>query len=561
MDFHRKSLVSRVCKRLERDTHYFQNNLSVLKLTRQVTKHTRLDPEQPPVVFFNASTRIKGMSLNAAFSFLAALGVQLSGTPVVHFACRSGMSRCVLGTQRDDPSALPPCQACIHQSRWLYANAPAVWFKYQPDAQLARELGSLDTPALMAFEFNGIPLGELVTPSLRWVLRRHDLRDDEATRSFLREYVLSAFSVAQQFERFLDQTNPQAVVLFNGMMYPEAVARWAALRRGIRVITHEVGMQPLSAFFTDGEATAYPIDIPEDFKLSPEQETRLDEYLEQRFKGRFSMAGIQFWPEINGLSEAFLEQASRFQQIVPVFTNVIFDTSQAHANRVFPDMFAWLDHVLELIRRHPETLFVIRAHPDEMRRGKESRQTVEEWASRRGINDLSNTIFVSPVDHLSSYELIQRSKFVMVYNSSIGLEASLMGAAVLCAGKARYTQTPTVFFPQTSEAYLRTAEEFLAEESISAPEVFRENARRFLYYQLFITSLPFDRFLQPHPSMAGFVQLRPFHWQNLTPAVSPTMRALLRGILEGLSFVLDYEEGNGEVLLKSENQDSSSKFT
>ncbi len=58
-------------------------------------------------------------------------------------------------------------------------------------------------------------------------------------------------------------------------------------------------------------------------------------------------------------------------------------------------------------------------------------------------------VFVGPQETLSSYELIQKSKFVMVYNSTIGLEASIMGAAVLCAGKARFTQYPTVFFPQT----------------------------------------------------------------------------------------------------------------
>jgi hypothetical protein len=542
MPVNNRNLISRIYKRLGRSALHFQNNWRVIKLTRQVTRNAKLNPEQAPVVFFNASTRIKGLSLNAAFSFLTALGVQLAGTPVVHFACSSGMSRCVLGTSKDDPAALPPCQECIRQSRWLYANAPAVWFKYQPDEKLRKCLQGLDVPALMDFEYSGIPLGDLVVPSLRWVLRRHDLKDDEPTRFFLREYILSAHSVAREFERFLDQTGPQAVVLFNGMMYPEAAARWAARQRGIRVITHEVGMQPLSAFFTDGEATAYPIDIPADFELSPEQESRLDAYLEQRFKGRFSMAGIQFWPEMNGLSDSFLQHASRFKQIVPVFTNVVFDTSQSHANQVFSDMFAWLENILELIRRHPETLFVIRAHPDEMRQGKESRQSVEEWASRRGIKDLTNAVFIGPTDYHSSYELIQRSKFVMVYNSSIGLEASLMGAAVLCAGKARYTQIPTVFFPQTPDAFQKKAEEFLSAAVIEVPQDYYCNARRFLYFQLYRSSLPFDKYLEPHPQLAGFVRLRSFHWQHLMPSVSPTMRSLLEGILEEHPFVLEEKE-------------------
>ncbi len=170
---------------------------------------------------------------------------------------------------------------------------------------------------------------------------------------------------------------------------------------------------------------------------------------------------------------------------MPVFTNVIFDTSQPHANTVFPDMFAWLDLVLETARQHPETLFVLRAHPDEARPGKESQESVAEWVQTRRAAELPNLVFVPPQEYLSSYELIARSKFVLIYNSTIGLEASILGAPVLCAGKARFTRYPTVFFPQSIAEYRATLEEFLAAETVTAPPEFRRNARRFLYYQLF----------------------------------------------------------------------------
>ena len=108
--------------------------------------------------------------------------------------------------------------------------------------------------------------------SLRWVLRRHNLKEDESTRVFMRTFILSAWNVYQQFSRPDPKTHPQAVVVFNGMFYPEAAARQACLDRGVRVITHEVGIQPLTAFFTDGEATAYPLEIPADFELNPGDE-------------------------------------------------------------------------------------------------------------------------------------------------------------------------------------------------------------------------------------------------------------------------------------------------
>jgi hypothetical protein len=510
----------------------WQNNWRLVQISRKVTAHAKLEAGRQPVVFFNASTRLVNVSLNAAFSFLASCAVQLSGTPVVHFACDAGLNRCVLGTNRLQPSVPPPCQACKAQSRYLFGNAPTVWLTHTDEPQLAGELNELNLDGLVRFQSAGLPLGELVLPSLRWALRRHHLLDDEATRMLLREYIISAGRLARQFSAFLDQVEPAVLVVFNGIMYPEAVARHLARQRGVRVISHEVGLQPFSAFFTDGEATAYPIDIPADFELNPAQNSRLDAYLEQRFQGKFSMAGIQFWPHISGLDDAFLERAARFKQIVPVFTNVIFDTSQLHANTVFSHMFAWLDLVLSVIRAHPETLFVIRAHPDELRPGKESQESVGRWVAEQRVQDLPNVVFFNSNEYISSYELIQRAKFVLVYNSSIGLEASLMGAAVLCGGKARFTQIPTVFFPSTADEYRVMAEDFLAAEQIEVPPDFRRNARRFLYYQLFRSSLPFGEYLDTH-FWPGFVRFRPFHWQKLSPQVSQTMRVLVDGIVQG----------------------------
>ena len=331
------------------------------------------------------------------------------------------------------------------------------------------------------------------------------------------------------------------MIVFNGQFYPEATARYVAQKRGIRVITHEVGLRPATAFFTEGEATAYPIAIPDEFELNDEQNARLDAYLAKRFQGDFTMAGIKFWADMQGLDESFLEKAAGFKQIVPVFTNVIFDTSQPHANTVFEDMFDWLDMALEVIRAHPETLFVIRAHPDELRVRKASRETVAAWVEASGADREPNVVFVGPRETLSSYELIQKSKFVMVYNSTIGLEASIMGAAVLCAGKARFTQYPTVFFPQSVEDVRRKMEEFLDAETIEIPAEFKRNARRFLYYQLYKTSLPFGEFLEPSVRTTQ-TRLKSFGLDELLE--SDAIKVILEGVLDGWRFFVERITGD-----------------
>ena len=524
-------------KRLQRLRLYRR----LFRLNRRIAAHSHPDQREKSVVFFNASARLEGLNQNAAFSLLASWGVQLAGREVIHFACRSGMSHCVLGAGLGDPTAPPPCRGCIADTRWFTGAAPSEWFEFQEDPPLRSLIEELPVQELQEFYYQNRPLGQLVLPSLRWILRRHHLRDDRLTRYLYREFILSAHNVAEKFSALLKRHEPAVVVVFNGLQYPEAVVRREAKQRQIRVITHEVNLRPFSAFFTEGQATIYPMNIPDSFQLNENQQSKLDSYLEKRFQGDFTMAGIKFWSEINQLPDWFIQKINQYQAVVPVFTNVIFDTSQAHANTIFTDMFAWLERVLEAAARHPETLFVIRAHPDEIREGKRSQETVSSWVDAHGIAHLPNVIFIAPDESFSSYELIRRSKFTLVYNSSIGLEATLLGCPVLCAGRARYTQYPTVFYPQSLPAYTKQLEELLTVESIELPEEHLRNARRFLYFQLFRASLSFEDFLTDHVT-PGYVQLKNFPWRKLQPGETAVIDCLVKGILDGDEFVLEKDQ-------------------
>ena len=534
------SILNRLKNRAKREVTRRSSYSGLRAKSREVREHAPIS-NQKPIIFFDASTRLDGLSLNAGFAILSAWSLSLQGVPVVHFVCSAGLKPCVLGTNRKDANAAPPCANCIRQSEATFSNSQVSPFTFQPDPIFDQALEPLDLPELMTFKHQDIPLGELIAPSIRWILRRHNLLDDQYTRDLYKNYLRSAWSLTGQFEKLLDETNPQLVVVFNGLQYPEATARWLARRRGVRVVSHEVGMQPFSAYFTDGDATAYDLNIPSDFQLNQAQNEKLDAYLSARFKGDFHMAGVQFWPEMSQLSPEFVQFAKGFKQVVPVFTNVIFDTSQPHANVIFEDMFSWLDHILDVARNHPETLFVIRAHPDEARPGKASEESVSQWANARQIKRIPNLRFVPPRKFINSYDLIRMAKFVLIYNSTIGMEASILGAGVLSAGKARYTASDVVWFPRDKTAYFSQLEDLLQAEHIDVPSHFKTNARRFLYWQLYRSSLSFEEFLEPDGIWAGYVKLKKFDWQGLLPEHSETMAAVSDGLLRNGNFMLKEE--------------------
>lgn len=533
----KEGLFRRVRDRLGLSLTTKANNTRIEAISKDVAKHKK-DSQGKPVLFFNASTRLSRVSLNAAFSRLVAWSLELQGIPVRHMVCHKGLRTCVLGTNRKDKLLRPPCHACVLQSDVLFDSEQSIPFTFDEDPVLESVLEGLGLEDLYTFEHLDIPLGALVLPAVRWILRRHHLEEDEMTMLIYKAYIRSAWSFSQHFEKALDDLEPQALVLFNGVTYPEGLAKWLAQRRGIRVISHEVGLQPMSSYFTEGDATAYDLDIPEDFVLNEEQNARLDDYLKKRFQGDFFMAGVQFWPEMSQLSPEFLAKAKAFKQVVPIFTNVIFDTSQVHANLIFEHMFAWLDYVFEVAKANPDTLFVFRAHPDESREGKASEESVSDWAKARDITQLNNVLFVPPSEYINSYDLIRMAKFVMIYNSTIGMEASILGATVLSAGKARFTASNVVHFPDGFEAYEKTLQDFLSAERLSAPKEHRENARRFLYYQLYRSSLPFAAFLDADTYWPGYVNFKEFEWQALLPENAPAMATFIEGLLNGGDYML-----------------------
>jgi len=117
-----------------------------------------------------------------------------------------------------------------------------------------------------------------------------------------------------------------------------------------------------------------------------------------------------------------------------------------------------------------------------------------------------------------------------------------MGAAVLCAGNTRFNRSPTVFFPQTIESHREKAEELLDAEKIEVPPEFQRNARRFLYYQLFRGSLPFDGFLREDNVWPGYAALKPIRWQMLLSENSPALKTIVDGIISGAPFILSEQE-------------------
>ncbi|HTX78214.1 MAG TPA: hypothetical protein VMC62_01030, partial [Longilinea sp.] len=71
------SYLKQVQEKLTRRVVSMQINGRIVDLSRQVAQHAPKLEGSPAVVFFNATTRLAGVSQNAAFSLLSAWSLRL----------------------------------------------------------------------------------------------------------------------------------------------------------------------------------------------------------------------------------------------------------------------------------------------------------------------------------------------------------------------------------------------------------------------------------------------------------------------------------------------------
>src|SRR5512137_2356796 len=110
-----------------------RDNHKLKKISEKVFNQAGNPASGSPILFFNTSTRLEQVSQNAAFSLLSAWSLALDGHPVRFFTCHAGLTRCLLGTNPEQPDRKPPCASCYAQSRKMYQVPWVIPFLFSPD--------------------------------------------------------------------------------------------------------------------------------------------------------------------------------------------------------------------------------------------------------------------------------------------------------------------------------------------------------------------------------------------------------------------------------------------
>ncbi len=467
-----------------------------------------------------------------------AMSLHLRGHDVRGILCDGLLPLCEMSL---GPSIRPPCEACaMHFSRY----EDAFGFKYdrlrdflveEDRARAERLVAETPEDARQALEVNGVPVGRFARREIQRYYRGFvfDPPRDPAFRSWL----VSGVLLIWLSERWLDRVQPDIVGVCSGRTLPTACLFEVARRRGIHTVTWDgVATRPDGQMFSHNQpATEIPLDdawrAAAHQPLSAPQLDELQAFLRDWSHSRntpFPYNPDPVEDEALIRSELGLRAGA---PLVAAFTNTSWDIGVIDRDIGFDSMFDWLFSVVEHAADHPESDFVVRAHPAEKKVPPElqSRTPVGAEIRKRFRPLPANVRIVEGDNPISSYVLAKMAGVNMVYASRLGLELALRGTRPWIAGAVTYRGKGFTLDLASREHMFGLLESKAHDNRLSDAEI--ELARRFahLWFFRFEVRLPLL-----HPADRRFA-LKSF--RDLGPGGDPAIGNICDAFVTGQPFL------------------------
>lgn len=251
-------------------------------------------------------------------------------------------------------------------------------------------------------------------------------------RDMLERYCAAAMLVYDKVCQLIDELRPSELLLFNGRFATTRAAMRAAQSRGIPWMIHERGGNKDRYWLTN-----YP---PHDMDRVQ------DDILAQSREG-MEEAGHAFYQARRNRIERDWHSFTHGQKLgqlpaemtgdgewITFFTSSEDEMSaigDSYSNKLFPTQFDAIRAVAEAVRSLPGLRLCIRVHPHV---AEKSRADQQKWAEI----GLPNVLVIGPTDATDSYALMERSKVVCTYGSTVGVEATYWHRPSLLFGRAYY---------------------------------------------------------------------------------------------------------------------------
>lgn len=357
------------------------------------------------------------------------------------------------------------------------------------------ELEPLDEHACRSYTFDDIPFGRLALNSVIHYFRCGNGRMEKETLDAYKDFIAIGRILYGVLQRALDAIRPDVIFTLNGSFLDSALHIELGKRRGIRVVTFEAGFMLNSMMLGVNEnIVSFPMAnyLPEEYQsysLSKEQERKLDEYLRTRSLGKDCI--FDYWGKPIFDYKQIRKQLGLREGVQPdiLFTNLLWDSALLQSDVAFSSQEEWIVQTIQFYADHPERTLLIRIHPAEVNPPfLESQEKMEDVIRRRVPALPKNVVLIPPTSSISSYPLTEMSNMTLVYASTAGLEAAIMGKPVILVGETHFRRQGFTYDAQSVSEYF----ELLKKGALpGSKQTVIRSAKKYAFFFFFGFMIPF----------------------------------------------------------------------
>lgn len=250
---------------------------------------------------------------------------------------------------------------------------------------------------------------------------------------------------------------------------------WTELARGarIRVATYDSGGYETVMLAADGIACQLQ-DIPSAYRKLRERDdkqelafaaTSAHEEMAKRRAGTDTFASQM---------KGSVDSGREFDGAVLVALNSSWDSAALGLHAVFDDNTQWIVETVRYLLEHSEASVIVRQHPAER---LDFASTTDDYGEllRRHFGAHPRLRFIAAAEPINSYSLLDQVAAVIVYTSTIGMEAAALGRPVITPSNSYYSQLGFVWRAATENEY-RTLLARAAARELTVTEEMRRDA-------------------------------------------------------------------------------------
>lgn len=473
----------------------------------------------------------------ASLDRVLAIALTARGHKVSFMLCDSQLEACQIIKYGNVPPAIlsnhintPRCEKCSPKIGKLFEplKLPIHTLNYDKSKEKAfiKNIENMNLSELSALKINNVNIGEHARAGAIRYFASTNLEEEKFAETILRRFLISGYRIILASKNLYDHWQPDIVISHHGIYIPQGVILESFKNFGSKVMTWTPSYRKGTFIFSPNDSYHRTMidestNVWNALYLNGKQKKELSKYIQSRKIGnedwiRFSDTRIESTAKI------------RKKNYYLALTSVSWDAELHYESRAFPNMKIWLKETIDFFKKHNDLKLIVRVHPAEITSPNKSRESMTEYLSSLDILSYPNITVIGPSEPTSTYDLIDKAKVVLIYNTKTGIEASYLGKPVITAGEAWIKGKGISYDAYSPREYEKYLTWFINPRNMTRSQ--KRNAVKYAYHFFFNRMIKINLFSEN--STNDLLPDRRITWKELIGEEDSNFQEIINAIIE-----------------------------